>query len=639
MYFNESDYQSLDYNRILFLKSILAAIIMDLDTGKFIDCNEVAISNNGFKSRTELIGKTLLDISANYLIENAKKIDTLDRYIDQAVKYGCYVFEWEFKRPNGELWDGQVNLVSFNYNNKNLLQISIMDITQQKRFQKIAMLTNAELRAANEQLAATEEELRQQYEELEYIQKQLKIREEMYRNLIEDINCVIYEFDHSRTLTYVSPVAKEILGYEAYELRGIDYFNLIHPDDQKYLLRRFQGLTESMEKISEDYRILTKSGDYKWVRSKTKVIWKKEVFIVARGVLFDIHEHKLKEERIRILSTRDGLTGAYNRSYFEEKLRELNGLEKALPISIIMADINGLKEVNDKFGQEEGDKLLINAVNIFNDLVDENDIVARIGGDEFAVVMPNRREEDVEILIAKIKKACKALEGQGIYLSMSIGVATKNTLDENIHTTMFISEERMYNKKLLESKSARSHLIESLMNVMSEKTFETKEHCQRLGDLSKKVAEQMHLRDDKIEKLKILSVMHDIGKIAVPEYILSKPGPLDDGEWIEMKKHTEIGYRIAKKTPELSIIADEILSHHERWDGKGYPQGLKGTEIPLESRILAVVDAFDAMTSDRVYRKAMSVHDAIEELINNAGTQFDPFIVDIFVNQVIKNNI
>ena len=635
MYLDKNCYQSLEYNRILFLKSRIATIIMDLNTRKIIDCNEAAISINRFRNRTELIGKTLFDISVNNLSDSHKIINLFNSYVEKALKDGSYIFEWEFQYPDGGVWQAQIELVGFNYNNKSLLQISIMNITEYKRSQKIAMLTNADLRTSNEQLVATEEELRQQFEELEYIQNQLKIREEMYRNLIEDINCMVYEFDRNRILTYVSPVTKEILGYDADELRGVDYFTLIHPEDKQYLFSRFQGFKEGRERVSEDYRIKTKAGYYKWVRSKTKVTWREDIFIVARGVLFDIHEQKIKEARIDFLSTRDGLTGVYNRSYFEEKLWEFDDLAKALPISIIVADINGLKEVNDKSGQQAGNKLLINAAHIINKLIDKNDIIARIGGDEFAVLLPNRSEEDSEALVVKIKNECKVLEEQGIYLSMSLGVAVKNNINESIHNTMYISEERMYNKKLLESKSTRSHLIESLMNVMSEKTFETKEHCHRLSNLSKKLAEKMHLKDDQIEKLKILSIMHDIGKIAVPEYILSKPGALNNAEWTEMKKHTEIGYRIAKKTPELAIIAEEILSHHERWDGKGYPQGLKGPEIPLESRIIAVVDAFDAMTNDRVYRKAISIEDAIKELINNAGTQFDPFIVDVFVNQVI----
>lgn len=624
-----------DYNRLLFMKSKIATLIMDMKTNAFIDCNEAAVKIYNLKNKDELIGKSLLDFTAPDLINNKY----LDWYIKRAVNYGGYEFEWRFVRQDKQIWDGLVKLEILEFNDEKYLQISMTDITEQKRIQRIFLLTNAELRASNDQLIATKEELHRQFKELESVQKRLQIREEMFRNLVENINCIICEFDHNRRLTYISPVVKDILGYEPEELQGIDYVELIHPEDKDYILTRFESSNnKEIEMLSDNYRALTKSGDYKWVKSKGKVIRDKDKFIMARGVVFDVHEYKVKEEKIRFISTHDNLTGVYNRSYFEEQLLEYDKLENAHPISIFIADINGLKDVNDNFGQEEGNRLLISAVNVIKKVVGSEGIVARMGGDEFAVLLPNKDEKDVQHLINIIKYECQALEKEGLFLSMSIGTATKYTPDENIYDILFLSEERMFNKKLLESKSYRSHLIASLMNVMSEKTFETKEHCQRLASLSKEVAKKMNLNDERIEKLKILSLMHDIGKIAIPEHILSKPGPLYDEEWFEMKKHPEIGYRIAKKTPEFSYIAEEILSHHERWDGKGYPQGLRATEIPLEARILAVVDAFDAMTSDRVYRKAMSIDEALKELIDNAGTQFDPFVVDAFIS-VIKEKL
>lgn len=344
---------------------------------------------------------------------------------------------------------------------------------------------------------------------------------------------------------------------------------------------------------------------------------------------------KLKEEKIKILSAYDNLTGIKNRCFWEETLLEMEADEEVLPLSILMADINGLRQVNDELGPEAGNKLLIITAQLLEEVVGENGIVARIGGDEFAVLLPNQGVEEAQSLIHEIEKKCQLLEGRGVNLSLSVGAATRFSSDESIFNTLFASEDKMFNKKLLDTKSYRSHLITSLMDIMGEITFETKEHCQRLVEFSIKVAQEMDLKNGQIEKLEILSIMHDIGKLVIPEYILGKPGPLNKEEWIEMKKHSEIGYRIAKKIPELSHVAEEILSHHERWDGTGYPQGLEKEEIPLESRILAVVDAFDAMTSDRVYRKAMTTDLAIKELLDNAGTQFDPHIVEVFVNDVL----
>ena len=148
----------------------------------------------------------------------------------------------------------------------------------------------------------------------------------------------------------------------------------------------------------------------------------------------------------------------------------------------------------------------------------------------------------------------------------------------------------------------------------------------------------MDLTDAQLNELELLSTLHDIGKIGINDNILNKPGKLTEDEWVDMKKHPEIGYRIAMTTPELVPIADYILSHHEHWDGSGYPQGSKREEIPLLSRIIAVADAYDAMTSDRPYRRAMTKNAAIEEIKKNAGTQFDPYIAELFLNILNEND-
>ena len=163
------------------------------------------------------------------------------------------------------------------------------------------------------------------------------------------------------------------------------------------------------------------------------------------------------------------------------------------------------------------------------------------------------------------------------------------------------------------------------------KSQETEEHGQRLGEFCLMLADELGLSQSDKDELILLSKLHDIGKIGIDDTILNKPGKLSEEEWKVMKQHPEIGYRIAKSTPQLDHIADYILYHHERWDGKGYPEGLAGEEIPLVARILSLADAYDAMTEDRVYRKALSKEEALEEIRRNAGIQFDPKLANIFV--------
>jgi HD-GYP domain-containing protein (c-di-GMP phosphodiesterase class II) len=173
--------------------------------------------------------------------------------------------------------------------------------------------------------------------------------------------------------------------------------------------------------------------------------------------------------------------------------------------------------------------------------------------------------------------------------------------------------------------------MHSLQQSLQEKSWETEKHTMRLRAIVTRLAKALDLSRAVIDDLALLAALHDIGKIAIPDDILNKPGPLTEEEWTIMKRHPEIGYRIARTSPELVSIAEYILSHHERWDGKGYPRGLVGENIPLPARLLSVADAFDAMTSDRPYRKAMSAQQALAELERNAGTQFDPDVVAAFV--------
>jgi HD-GYP domain-containing protein (c-di-GMP phosphodiesterase class II) len=248
----------------------------------------------------------------------------------------------------------------------------------------------------------------------------------------------------------------------------------------------------------------------------------------------------------------------------------------------------------------------------------KNDILARTGGDEFSILLPKTNKQTALEILNKIQAACskynKKYANETSHISLSLGCCTKETADENFEQVCKMAEEAMYQRKLLERKSSRSAIISSIKATMLEKSNETEAHAGRLVFLSRVIGSELGLLQSELDNLELFATLHDIGKVGVNNHILKKPGTLSKDEWDEMKQHSIIGYRIALSAPELVPIADYILSHHERWDGKGYPQGLKGVEIPLHSRILAIVDAYDAMTEDRVYRKALSKEAAISEI-------------------------
>ena len=219
-----------------------------------------------------------------------------------------------------------------------------------------------------------------------------------------------------------------------------------------------------------------------------------------------------------------------------------------------------------------------------------------------------------------------------IFPNISLGYATKVDMEQRFHDIFKEAEDILYKSKLLQRKSMHSSLIASIRATMLEKSHETEAHAERLIQLSKEIGVELGLSTEDMNDLELLATLHDIGKMSIDEKIITKAGPLTDDEWMEMKKHPEVGYRIAQASSELASIADYILCHHEKWDGTGYPQGIRGDDIPLLSRIISVVDSYDAMTaSDRLYRKAMTEEDAINEISRCSGTQFDPKIVDIFI--------
>lgn len=346
-------------------------------------------------------------------------------------------------------------------------------------------------------------------------------------------------------------------------------------------------------------------------------------------ILTDITAIKEKEKQLYYQSYHDKLTGIYNRSYFEEELNRLD-TKRQFPISIIIGDINGLKLINDAYGHNKGDEVLIKTAEILKSNLRYEDILTRWGGDEFAIILPKTKRKDVISIIDRTKESFFEHSTDTMPLNISMGFSVKKTIGKKINEVVKEAENTMNEYKLSENESARSSIIMSLKKALEERDYETEEHSKRMEDLSLLLGKKVNLKGNELNELRLLAVLHDIGKISIPDSIIFKPGKLTSKEWEIIKKHPEIGYRVARSSPDLIQIAKGILYHHERWDGKGYPEGLKGNKIPLISRIVAIVDAYDAMTNDRPYRKAMSKKKALGEIERESGAQFDPSLAKIF---------
>lgn len=349
--------------------------------------------------------------------------------------------------------------------------------------------------------------------------------------------------------------------------------------------------------------------------------------------LVDNTERRLAEERLRDARFRDALTGLYNRAYFQEEMRRLER-GRDYPITIVSTDIDGLQQINENLGYEAGDSRIRAYAEILRASVRGSDLVARVGGDEFAVILARADGRVADALCERLEWRIKA-HNRGIPdvpLSASFGVETSHGADQPLESAFKRAERKRWRVKVSSCRSVSHGVVDALLLALSAKDYVCEGHTRRVRGLATLLGRAIGLSKPEMAELALLAEMHDLGKVGVSDRILLKEGPLTVEEQIEMKEHSAIGYTIAEASAELSDISSLILHHHEWWDGSGYPVGLKGEEIPIACRILAIVDAYDAMINDRPYRKAMTPAQALHELRRCAGTQFDPGLVETFVS-------
>ncbi|MDI3547427.1 MAG: hypothetical protein PWR10_1079 [Halanaerobiales bacterium] len=471
--------------------------------------------------------------------------------------------------------------------------------------------------------------------ERKQMEKKLKQNENEYRNLFEESPIGLVKVDNKGNIIDINKEMLNLLGSPGKE--ETLQFNLL-----KMSNLQIAGLSQQLELVIKKGRPISGEKFYTsywgkklWLNYSIKPILDEkgevtEVIIVCQ----DTTEKRKAEERIKYLTFHDSLTGLYNRAYFNEEMKRYN-TERQLPLSIIIGDVNGLKLTNDVFGHQEGDNLLIKVARIIKSSCRQEDLVARWGGDEFVILLPQTDEKVAREICLRIKESCRKSRAEPIKPSIALGYATQKEPGEDIRDIFKKAEDCMYKNKLNESKNTHNAIISSLKKALSETAYISSERSQQVKKLALELGRALKLTDYELTHLDLLAELYDLGKVVICPNIIQKQGSLTPEEWKEIKRHPEIGYQIANSSPELSNIAEGILSHHEWWDGSGYPRGLKGEKIPLISRIIAIVDAYDVMTNGGPYKEAISKEEAIKELEKGAGSQFDPEIVDIFINQVL----
>lgn len=449
--------------------------------------------------------------------------------------------------------------------------------------------------------------------------------------------------DSSWTMQFVSGGCLELTGYKPEELlqnHTIAFNDIILPEYRNPIWTESVDHLLLHENNRYEYEILTAGGERKWVLDINQGIFRPDGSVEAlEGIIVDITESKQQFLQIQYLSHHDQLTGLYNRAFFEAERNRIHA-EKRIPVTIVHADINGLKLINDAFGSKTGDQIIRTTAELLQQAIRPGDVLARIGGDEFAMLLLDVGAKASAERIQNIQRILDAYNGtildRAFVINLSFGWGDKDAPDADLAQVERDAETNLSRRKLFDQKSHHNAVLSSIMATLFERSFETEEHAERIGSLCAIIGERIGLSHSNIDKLKLFAILHDIGKVGVSDQILNKPGPLNEEELAQMRKHPEIGYRIAMSSPDLASIAEYILSHHERWDGTGYPNRICGESIPLLSRILALADAYDAMTQDRVYRKALPRHMVLEEIRKNAGTQFDPYIAAVFL-EILEN--
>lgn len=504
--------------------------------------------------------------------------------------------------------------------------------------EKVSVTRDTSLRLimeGNDEFSKLADETNNMLTSLDNLYRDIKEMDHRFEIIMEATNDGYLDMYIKDKEIHISSKWKEFIGYKSEDGRELfkEYIDRIYVKDIYKINNMHNDLINGkIDTCFQEYRVITNNGECIWVSERGKVAERDKTGNAIRVIstISDITRRKKYEEEILFLSYSDRLTGLRNRAFMEQQFNKLD-LNKNSKYIIIMGDVNGLKLANDTFGHREGDKLICEMSAVLKECCSDEEIISRWGGDEFIILIKDKDSQYVCNLINNIKDSCKNKSQCGNKISIALGYAEKSEKYNTTEQVMSLAEKRMYRNKLLELNSSRSSTISSLIRTLHEKHSETEEHTIRIKNLSLKLGRRLGLPQDKLDELELVASLHDIGKIGIPEQILMKPSKLDEKEWEIMKTHADIGYRIAKATPQLEHVADEILYHHEKYDGTGYPDGLKGEDIPLVSRIINICDSFDVMTNKRVYKGALNEEYAINELKRCSGTQFDPNIVKEFL--------
>lgn len=529
-------------------------------------------------------------------------------------------------------WEYSKNQIDFEHSSKQLVDLIQQRIEDRTSFQKTMTLVVLWIVLISMLMlivfwTITIRLWKAQIRDKQRAEENVRNSEEKYRKLIATSPDSIAFVDTEGVILAINPSMKNRLSLQKLQLEGKKLEEVMSEELASYHMEKgLQAIQQGDTFFSQDER------EGKFYENYYVPVFTFDGLNSFQVISKDISEQKEMEARLKEISYYDSLTGLYSRTFFDEEMRRLKD-GRHCPLGIILCDVDGLKLINDAMGHDEGDRLLLAAAEILRTSFRESDIVSRIGGDEFVVLLPQTSEEAIEAGCSRIYEEIARYNSdeQRFVLSISVGYAVANTGPVDMDKLFIRADDAMYTEKLQKRSKTRSKIIRAITKKMEERDFIPDGHAERLQNYSRRIGLELGLSEERLHNLSLLSYYHDLGKVGIPENIIFKPGPITAEETELIRSHCEIGNRIAMSISDIVHIADYILKHHERWDGNGYPLKLKGEDIPLESRILAIADAYDVMTSRRNYNRVLSPAEAVQELQRCAGTQFDPALVELFI--------
>jgi len=468
----------------------------------------------------------------------------------------------------------------------------------------------------------------------------LRLSEKKFLLITENISDVIWILKpKTGELTYISPSVVNQVGYtpeEAMKLKVEDI--ILSTSIENYMQKIGEGALNFIQHPLEDkisvfeIQEYCKDGTIIWVENSVRFRFDEQGEVEVVGISRNIDHRKQTEKEILYLSYHDQLTGVYNRAFYEEEILRLN-TARNLPFTLVVCDINGLKLTNDAFGHMAGDRLIISLAHVFQRVCRKDDIIARIGGDEFALLLPKTSEKVAQMVMSRIYDEIALTKPEKIKLSASFGLKTKTSVDENFTAIFKQAEDRMYLEKVKHHSNVKTGTIKLVTTSLFEKYPEERQHAHNVSTLSRKIGEALGLSSREVADLEMAGFLHDIGKIGLEEGLINPKKYATFDETPEFRRHSEMGYQIIRSVYTYAHIADYILAHHEWFNGMGYPKGLKGNDIPLQGRIIKLANDF----SSQIDREGSDLPKAMKFIEERSNIQYDPALV-VILKKMLGNS-